>query len=85
MYEMSLLKLTPSIREKFEGGGRLIANNTSEAMEIEHQISMYYEHKWGGEEKIGFKRIDIKTKEYPIAIYQRDGKLYWDNYYSIED
>lgn len=76
---MSLLKLSPSVRREFDKGNPLVANTTVEAMEIEHQLSQYYKLKWGGEEPLGFHRIDIKMKEFPIIIYKEEDKLWWDN------
>lgn len=77
---MSKLKLTPSKRKEFEEGAPLIAQDISEAMEIEHQLSTHYKLKWGGEEPLGFHRIDIAKSEYPIKIFKIEDNLWWDNH-----
>lgn len=80
MWNLSLVKLTETKRKEFEEGEPLVVKNTAEAMDLELQISKYFKVKWAGEEKLGFHRIDIKKDEYPIIIYMRDEKLWWDNH-----
>lgn len=77
---MSKLKLTPSKRKEFEEGKPIIVNDTSEAMEIEHQLSTYFKLKWGGEERLGFHRIDIRKEDYPIKLFKEGDSLWWDNH-----
>lgn len=74
------MKLTRKLRQKFEEGEPLKASSLTEAMELERKLGRYYPSlKWGGEERLGFHRIDIDKEEFPIIFYKENDSLYWDN------
>lgn len=69
----------------FDEGQGLVVESISEAIALEDLIRLNRSIKWGGEEKLGFRRIDIHKDEYPVIFFQRDGKLWWDNYKETEE